>query len=112
MRLQPVGMATSVPKQSKSLKINKNNSLNQVPQNSVSFTGRADHVIFYGAEFPDYNKKGGVANVMGYYEKMPGIEAVIAQPYYNARKDYTNKGEYTGLVKPWQFDESCPYKGL
>ncbi len=112
MRLQPVGMATSVPKQSKSLKINKNNSLNQVPQNSVSFTGRADHVIFYGAEFPDYNKKGGVANVMGYYEKMPGIEAVIAQPYYNARKDYTKKGEYTGLVKPWQFDESCPYKGL
>ena len=113
MRLQPIGVNNSAltnrikNKPVKSPKINDNSNTG-----IVNFKGREDHVIFYGAEFPDYNKKGGVANVMGYYEKMPGIEATIVQTYYNGQKNYNKKGEYTGRIKPWQFDGSCKYPGL
>ena len=112
MRLQPVGAIKSAPIQSRNLKAKGNNALQETKTNNVNFTGNPNHVIFYVAEFPDYNKKGGVANVGGYYEKMPGIEAAIVQSYYNGQKDYNNKGEYTGLIQPWQFDANCRYEGL
>ncbi len=114
MRLQTVGSGYTAP-------INKTKYNNRIRSynlqatqhdNIVNFKGREDHVIFYGAEFPDYNKKGGVANVMGYYEKLPDVEAVIVQPYYNARKDYNLYGKYTGSVMPWQFGNNCKYEGL
>ncbi len=113
MRLQPIGAISSsapINRQKSAKNINPLNVISKT--NTVSFQGRADHIIFYGAEFPDYNKKGGVANVMGYYEKLPGVETVIVQPYYIGQKDYNIRGEYTGRVRPWQFSASCPYEGL
>ena len=113
MRLQPVGIHNNAPINRNDNYVVKKNKLTNIPQaNIVNFKGRADQVIFYGAEFPDYNKKGGVANVMGYYEKLPGVESVIVQTYYNGQKNYNKKGEYTGEVKPWQFNEACKYDGL
>ena len=49
---------------------------------------------------------------MGYYDKFPGIEKVIVQPYYRARKDYNNAGKYTGKIVPHQFSTDCQYKNL
>ena len=112
MRLQSVS-AIGVRNVSSNKEVKKTSTTNPIPaENIVHFRGNPKQVIFYGAEFPDYDKKGGVANVMGYYDKFPGIEKVIVQPYYRARKDYNNAGKYTGKIVPHQFSTDCQYKNL
>lgn len=112
MRLQPIS-AVGVRNVMRNSEIKTTTATNPIPaENVVNFRGNPKQVIFYGAEFPDYDKKGGVANVMGYYDKFPGIEKVIVQPYYRARKDYNNAGKYTGKIKPHQFDTNCQYPSL
>ena len=110
--ISTVDVQKSIYKSNTNSKINQTNSLQSLQNNIVSFKGRPDHIIFYGAEFPDYDKKGGVANVMSYYEKMPGVESCIVQPYYRGRKDYNGFGQYTGKIEPFKFEENCPYPSL
>ncbi len=63
----------------------------------VSFTGSAGiPKVFLGAEFPDYDKVGGVATVMKDYNDF-GEPMVI--PYYNGKVEYDPQtGKPTGKV--------------
>ena len=110
MKLQAISAARIPVPNTKPVKTEQSKQI--VAPYTVSFKGNPEHVIFYGAEFPDYDKKGGVANVMGYYDRMPGIESVIVQPYYRGRKDYNNYGKYTGVIEPHKFGQDCKYEGL
>ena len=110
MKLQAISAARIGVANTRNVKAEKSEQI--VAPYVVNFRGNPKHVIFYGAEFPDYDKKGGVANVMGYYDKFPDLEKAIVQPYYRARKDYTKSGKYTGNITPHKFDNSCKYPNL
>ena len=65
MKLQAISAARMTVPNTKPVKVEQSKQI--VAPYTVNFKGNPEHVIFYGAEFPDYDKKGGVANVMGYY---------------------------------------------
>ena len=110
MKLQAISAARIGVANTRNIRAEKSEQI-KAPY-TVSFRGNPKHVIFYGAEYPDYDKKGGVANVMGYYDRFPEIEKTIVQPYYRARKDYTKAGKYTGEITPHQLGNDCQYPGL
>ena len=64
----------------------------------ISFGNSGSSVIFVGAELEGVIKQGGVANVMGDYEKF----GPVVIPYYNGDIQYdTQTGNPTGEVKVW-----------